>query len=177
MKRNMVGCIYIWKVLYKDCSFLLHPLTNMATTGKSCFWLVNFFKSSPLKPLGQMNRNFIVSIFGRSSIIKFAHVIEIQTFLCYSQNHPTATWSWKMTMFVCFLMVLNSTFNNISVILWRSVLLVEETGGPGENQWHRPVARNTCQNAPTTKTPHFLPKRPHFLPKRLHFLLPKCNHH
>ena len=34
-------------------------------------------------------------------------------------------------------MVLNATFNNISVISWRSVLLVEETGVPGEN--HRPV--------------------------------------
>ena len=30
-------------------------------------------------------------------------------------------------------MVLNATFNNISVILWRSVLLVEESGVPGEN--------------------------------------------
>jgi hypothetical protein len=30
-------------------------------------------------------------------------------------------------------MVLNATFNNISAICW-SVLLVEETGGPGENQ-------------------------------------------
>jgi hypothetical protein len=39
-------------------------------------------------------------------------------------------------MFAC-LMVFN-TFNNISVIWWRSVLLVEETGGPGEN--HQPVA-------------------------------------
>ena len=39
-------------------------------------------------------------------------------------------------VFVC-LMVFNATFNNISVILWRSVLLVEETG---EN--HRPVASN-----------------------------------
>jgi len=29
-------------------------------------------------------------------------------------------------------------FNTISVILWRSVLLVEETRVPGEN--HRPVA-------------------------------------
>ena len=29
-------------------------------------------------------------------------------------------------------MVLNAIFNNISVILWWSVLLVEETGGPGE---------------------------------------------
>ena len=35
-------------------------------------------------------------------------------------------------------MLLNATFNNVSVISWRSVLLVEETGLPGEN--HRPVA-------------------------------------
>jgi len=33
--------------------------------------------------------------------------------------------------------VINFTFNNISVISWRSVLLVEETGVPGEN--HRPA--------------------------------------
>jgi hypothetical protein len=32
----------------------------------------------------------------------------------------------------------NTTFNNISVISWRSVLLVEETGVSEEN--HRPVA-------------------------------------
>jgi len=35
-------------------------------------------------------------------------------------------------------MVLNATFNTISIISWRPVLLVEETGVPGEN--HRPVA-------------------------------------
>ena len=35
-------------------------------------------------------------------------------------------------------MVFNATFNNISVILWRSILLVEENRVPGEN--HRPVA-------------------------------------
>ena len=40
-------------------------------------------------------------------------------------------------MFVC-LMVYNATFNNITVISWRSDLLVEETGEPGEN--HRSVA-------------------------------------
>jgi hypothetical protein len=33
---------------------------------------------------------------------------------------------------------LNATFNNISAISWRSVLLVEETGVPRENQ--RPQA-------------------------------------
>ena len=39
----------------------------------------------------------------------------------------------------CFI-VLNATFNNISVISWRSVLLVEESGVPREN--HLPVASN-----------------------------------
>jgi hypothetical protein len=34
-------------------------------------------------------------------------------------------------------MVFNATINNISVISWRSLLLVEETGIPGEN--YRPV--------------------------------------
>ena len=35
-------------------------------------------------------------------------------------------------------MVLSATFNNISAISWRAVLLVEEAGVSGEN--HRPVA-------------------------------------
>jgi hypothetical protein len=40
-------------------------------------------------------------------------------------------------VFLC-LMVFNATFNNISVISWQSVLLMDETGGPGEN--YQPVA-------------------------------------
>jgi hypothetical protein len=39
---------------------------------------------------------------------------------------------------VVFFLVFNATFNNISVISWLSVLLVEETGVPGENR--RPAA-------------------------------------
>jgi hypothetical protein len=35
-------------------------------------------------------------------------------------------------------MVFDATFNNIPVISWRSVLLVDEYGVPGEN--HRPVS-------------------------------------
>ena len=31
------------------------------------------------------------------------------------------------------IMVFNATFNNIPPTLWQSVLLVEETGVPGEN--------------------------------------------
>jgi hypothetical protein len=32
-------------------------------------------------------------------------------------------------------MVFNAIFNNISVISWLSVLLVEQTGVPEENYW------------------------------------------
>ena len=38
-----------------------------------------------------------------------------------------------------WLLVFNATFNNISVISWRSVLLVEEAGVPGENTDMSPV--------------------------------------
>jgi len=39
-------------------------------------------------------------------------------------------------------MAFNATFNSISVISWKSVLVVEETGVPGGN--HRPAASH-CQ--------------------------------
>ena len=45
--------------------------------------------------------------------------------------------SCNIVLVVC-LLVFNATFNNISVILWLSVLLVEETGVLEEN--HRPAA-------------------------------------
>ena len=43
----------------------------------------------------------------------------------------------NLFIFLFVLWCLNATFNNISVISWRSVLLVEVTEGPGDN--HRPV--------------------------------------
>ena len=59
------------------------------------------------------------------------------TWCCIEYTSPRAGLELQVCLFVC-LMVFNATFNNISVISWRSVLLVEETGGPGEN--HRPAA-------------------------------------
>ena len=47
-------------------------------------------------------------------------------------------WCFSLRIFFWFgFMVFKATFNNISVISWRAVFLVEETGVPGEN--HRPV--------------------------------------
>ena len=53
--------------------------------------------------------------------------------LAYQDNSKT-TCQFKENVLVWF-MVFNATFNNILVISWRSVLLVEETGVPGENHW------------------------------------------
>jgi hypothetical protein len=54
--------------------------------------------------------------------------------------HVRTIFIFSPHKFQVWFMVFNATFNNISVILWRSVLLMEETGGPGEN--HRPVANH-----------------------------------
>jgi hypothetical protein len=62
------------------------------------------------------------------------HTPKIITGISYSRD---SIFVLILCLLVC-LMVFNATFNNISVISWRSVLLVEKTGGPEEN--HRPVA-------------------------------------
>jgi hypothetical protein len=52
----------------------------------------------------------------------------VQAFTC---TFPNKIMVWFM--------VFNTTFNNISVILWQSALLVEETRVPGENHSDRPA--------------------------------------
>jgi hypothetical protein len=51
----------------EDCSFCPDPLTNMAATGDSCFWLADFLDSSSLKPFGQMYRKKNKGFLGQNS--------------------------------------------------------------------------------------------------------------
>ena len=50
-------------------------------------------------------------------------------------------------------MVFNATFNNISVIWWQSVLLVEETEVPGENYMPATSHRQTLSHNVVSSTP------------------------
>jgi hypothetical protein len=52
-------------------------------------------------------------------------------------DNATTDTMWTTNVRVRF-MLFNATFNNISALSWQSVLLVKETGVPGEN--HRPIA-------------------------------------
>ena len=59
------------------------------------------------------------------------------SWLFLNQNYDYLPYTYN-AFDMSWFMVLNATFNNISVIFWWSVLLVEETRVHGEN--HQPVA-------------------------------------
>jgi hypothetical protein len=59
----------------------------MVAIGNSCFWLANFQKSSPLKPLGQMNWDLVGSIYGMFSItIAHPQAILVSDWLISKKN-------------------------------------------------------------------------------------------
>ena len=91
---------------------------------------------------------------------------------CVLFKYSYIFWS----LFVC-LMVFKATFNNISVISWQSVLLVEETRVPGEN--HRPVASHwqTLSHNVISSTPHLSRVRTHNNSGGRHWLHNKFNFH
>jgi hypothetical protein len=63
----------------------------MTATGNSCFCLADFYKSSSLKPLGQMNQNLVGSIYKRFSI-KIAHFVPIRSQTWPSQAILVSDW-------------------------------------------------------------------------------------
>jgi hypothetical protein len=89
-------------------------------------------KATLIEPKLYMNDHWMISY---KVLLGFLCGSEIQD----GNQHST---NFIISPFICFkdrshervrVMVFNATFNNISVISWQSVLLVEETGVPREN--------------------------------------------
>ena len=66
--------------------------------------------------------------------VRYTQPSNIVPFSCDSETSKSERQKIRFRVKV---MVLDTTFNNISIILWWSVLLVAETEVPGEN--HRPA--------------------------------------
>ena len=70
--------------------------------------------------------------YPQNSISHLVWTVEIRSNGTYSSQVGWSLLRHCITVMFGF-MVFSATFNNISVISWRSVLLVEKTGVPGEN--------------------------------------------
>jgi hypothetical protein len=80
-------------------------------------------------------------IYNLPVTVSVIHVSYLPVIISVTYNLPV-TFSDLHLKFMIHLQFVSvfTTFNYISVISWRSVLLVEETEVPGEN--HRPVVRH-----------------------------------
>ena len=67
-----------------------------------------------------------------STLLLHFTVVQLRR-LYNKQTNGKRSFTPTLDYYIVCLMVFNATFSNISVISWWSVLLVEEIGGPGEN--------------------------------------------
>ena len=99
---------------------------------------------SPVCKVAVYYKTHQTNLFFITFTLLYIKVVEEDIFIsCCDQHHLVKV------------MVFNATFNNISVISWRPVLLVEETGVHREN--HRPVTshwRTLSHNVVLSTTNH-----------------------
>ena len=113
------------------CKFnIIFNLFSLVKVHQLVFLVLDYFHISVQKPILLYNYYYF-----------YKKKKEAEPIRCYSNNNiqafqPKTNLANKRFRFR--LMVFNATFNNISVISWRLVLLMEESRVPGEN--HRPVA-------------------------------------
>ena len=96
-------------------------------------WIKVCFKLSPLYDL-VFPKKYVTPVCVMPGESKDMLVLLLTCILFITQSDKMYHFNTSRVM------LFNATFNNISVISWRSVLLVEETRVPGEN--HRPVANH-----------------------------------
>ena len=105
--------------------------------------------------------------FGANSTNHLGSIVV--TSLMYSFVVKTSSWyttlKWKKNyLFIYYfygVMVFNATFNNMSMISWQSVLLLEESGVSGENYWPAASHWQTLSDNVASSIPHLIRIRTH----------------
>jgi hypothetical protein len=123
-----------WPVLLQFFKYSTSPFLWSWSYGS---WINNYLCNQCLSPLKLWVRTPFMARCTRYNIISLCDKVSI----------------WKTNKTGLGFMVFNTTFNNISVISWRSVLLVEETRVPWEN--HRPVASHLVIMSVKNRDPVF----------------------
>ena len=124
---------------------LLFTLINFKQNQKNSV-LYNVWFNSAKPELKDNEVNIDSPFMGIMYVLYISTLLLVQIAKMHTmQTLPINTWKqsilkskhWEYCLLLLF-MVFNATFNNMSVISWWSVSLVEEIGVPGENHW--PVA-------------------------------------
>ena len=119
----------IWNYVYKIWIFMEQTIINSQI-------YINIFILNESWGIGSLNDHIkfskkiqkILYKAGKATIISYLFQINRLLYILRDQVYSVLIW----------FMVLNATFNNISITSLQSVLLVEETGVPEEN--HQPAA-------------------------------------
>ena len=128
-------------------SLFVYFLHSFKIMGKKTFWW-NWFTIDTVIDCS-IYTIYIIIITSHLLLIEINYLINFNVVLylnCTINEHLTAVivlYHWNNSLRIMLhsvlvwfgSMMLNATFNNISVISWWSVLLVEETGVSGENHW------------------------------------------
>jgi hypothetical protein len=142
-------------MLYMDLLGLIKPVLShhAVVSGLEIFEIcwkfkilcVNLHNSMPAMNYFDSNRTNTV-IFNHSWTVYTRHLVAV----------PFISLSWEIAgslKWYLRVLVLNATFNNISIILWLSVLLMDLTEVSGENYWSlishwQTLSHNVVSSAP-----------------------------
>ena len=117
--------------------FCPRPVYYILLTYISISWEYEYIKENKLSSNWQQSWWTKLKIMTLQSINNYHPVWWLTSYILYLLNIDWMNYMYFLIYLVCLFDVFNATFNNVSVILWWSVLLVED---PGEN--HRSVANH-----------------------------------
>ena len=118
IKLHFIGSFLFYRMLSKRCEKLWYIISSLS-------WCISLIRLERRKVFINFWKQINIDVFYNRQKYQLKYVVLLSFFL-----------SFFLSLFLS-LVVFDATFNNISVISWWSVLLVEETWGSGEN--HRPV--------------------------------------